>query len=324
MPSPKQPLLYPDDPAIFDVPDRLQNEYHVDLLALRRFYTAISSQGLEESYEGAMARTAVELMVARHARQLLRKTGALAVPDIAPIPASNEEAVDDFYVTTALNIAGGLTDYLSGLTLWKDSAPRPSSIKMAKETGLFPRMRTTNDVVSALIPRNGYRTLVGVAQDGSARLRGEIGRVSVFEKAMTAAEMAELATSREALRSGRDCLYSGTPAIGSALPLKVHWTSAKHLTVEAWVKPDGPGRILDKIAAGGSDGFLIDIVGDNRVRAIVGNKVGGQGANQGRTIAPGQWVHTAMVLDQDSRTAAIYLDGREAYDITDIPVQTVY
>jgi hypothetical protein len=152
-----------------------------------------------------------------------------------------------------------------------------------------------------------------------------MGRVSIFEKAMTADEIASLAVTRDPLKdNGKPCLYTGTPAIGTELPLKGNWTNANELTMEVWLKPAGQGRILDKITPGGSDGFLIDIIGANQVRTIIGSECGGQDKDQPSTIQLDQWTHIALVLNQKTRNATIYINGKKAYELKDLPVQTLY
>jgi hypothetical protein len=71
-----------------------------------------------------------------------------------------------------------------------------------------------------MIPHNPHKIKVGVAQDGSSKMQGEMGRVSIYIKAMTAGEIAALAATRNPISSGGPaCVYSGMPAIGSTLPI---------------------------------------------------------------------------------------------------------
>lgn len=325
-PGRRTPMVIPNNPAFWEIPDTLQNPYHVDLKTLKVFYEKMVQAGLDETYEAAMARTALELMLARDERHRLRLAGTLPKPDIAPIPSCNTEAVEDLYVTNALNIAGGLTDLLEGLTIWENAKPNPTAVAIARQVKLFPPKRTTSDVVpTMMIPRNAHKIKVGVAQDGSAKMQGEMGRVSIFNKAMTAGEIAALAATRNPLKAGDPaCLYSGMPAIESALPVKGNSLMAKQLTLEAWVKPTGQGRILDKITPGGGDGFLLDLIGDNQVRMIIGSKCGGQDKDQASTIQLNQWSHIAAVLNQESANAVIYINGKKAYELQNLPVQTLY
>jgi hypothetical protein len=324
-PGRKTPLVIPNNTAFWELPDSLQNDYHVELKTLNVFYQKMVMAGLDETYEGAMAKTSLELMLARYDRQRMRKAGTLPIPDIKPVPTCNQDAVEDLYATNALNIAGGLTDYMSNLTIWEGSKPNPTAVAIANQVKLFPPKRTTVDLAPMMIPRNAHKIKVGVAQDDSAKMQGEMGRVSIYNKAMTGGEIAALAATRNPIQSGGPaCLYSGLPALGSVLPVKGNALIAKQLTFEAWIKPSGQGRILDKCTPGGSDGFLIDIIGDNQVRMIIGGKCGGQDKDQPSSIPLNQWTHIAAVLNQESSSAVIYINGKKAYEITQIPVQTAY
>lgn len=135
-PGKKALLVFPNDPAFLEIPDSLQSDYHVDLKTLKVFYQKMVQAGLDETYEGAMGRTALELMLARYDRQQMRKAGTLPIPEIKPVPTCNQEAVEDLYATNALNIAGGLTDFMSNLTIWRGSKPNPTAVAIANQVKL--------------------------------------------------------------------------------------------------------------------------------------------------------------------------------------------
>ncbi|MBI9018648.1 MAG: LamG domain-containing protein [Phycisphaerae bacterium] len=324
-PGRKQPLVIPDNPAFWEIPEDLQNDHHVDLRKLRAFYENMVKANLNKTYEGAMARTALELLLARHERQRMRKAGTLPIPNIEPVPTCNQDAVEDMYLTNALNMAGGLTDHLEGLTIWEGNTPSSEAVTIANQVGLSPPKRTAADTLTGMmIPRNRHKTKVGISQGGGP-IAGEVGRTSIFEIAMTAEDIAALAATRGPIKDmAKPCLYTGSPAIGSDLPLKANWTTANELTVEVWIKPAGNGRILDKISIGGSDGFLIDIVGDNQVRTIIGSRSAGVEKDQPSTIQLNQWSHIALVLNQKTKNAILYINGKEVYTLADLPVQTEY
>lgn len=326
-PGGKQPLVFSDDPAFWEVPGDMQNDHHVDLRKLKAFYENMVKADLDETYEGAMARTALELLLARHERQRMRKAGTLPIPDIEPVPTCDQNAVEDLYLTNALNMAGGLTDHLEGLTIWEGKTPSPEAVAIANQVGLFPPKRTAaeaDNLAGMMIPRNRLKTKVGISQGGGP-IAGEVGRISIFERAMTAEEIAALAATRGPLKDRvKPCLYTGTPAIGSDLPIKANWTTANELTMEVWIKPAGNGRILDKISIGGGDGFLIDLVGANQVRTIIGGRSAGMENDLPSTIQLDQWSHISLVLNQKTKNATLYINGKEAYTLTDLPVQTAY
>ena len=103
--------------------------------------------GLDETYEGAMARTALDLLIARYERSNRHEAGTLIEPDINPLPKCNQDEVENFYLIMSRNIAGGLTDYMSGLTIWEAVQPNVRAIKIAKQVNLFPLIRTADDLV---------------------------------------------------------------------------------------------------------------------------------------------------------------------------------
>jgi hypothetical protein len=146
-PGKKQTLVFTPDPDLWNIPEKLKNKYHVDLKKLKIFYEEMARDGLEETYEGAMARTALELLLARYERGKMREAGTLIEPDITPLPKCNQDEVENFYLIMAHNIAGGLTDYMSGLTIWEDVKPNARAIEIAKKVNLFPLMRTADDLV---------------------------------------------------------------------------------------------------------------------------------------------------------------------------------
>lgn len=79
----------------------------------------------------------------------------------------------------------------------------------------------------------------------------------------------------------------------------------KQFFIEAWIKPDRPGgRIIDKITAGGGDGFLVDLHGG--IRFICGNAtmVGDRGPEIGK------WSHIICTLDRDKSIGRMYLNGQ--------------
>jgi hypothetical protein len=147
-PQKKRTLVFPNDPTLWKIPVKLENKYHVDLKKLKFFYEEMVKAGLDETYEGAMARTALDLLIARYERSKMREAGILIEPDIAPLPKCNQDEVEDFYLIMARNIAGGLTDYMSGLTIWEDGKPNARAIEVAKQVNLFPSMRTADDPVN--------------------------------------------------------------------------------------------------------------------------------------------------------------------------------
>jgi uncharacterized lipoprotein YddW (UPF0748 family) len=89
--------------------------------------------GRQDSYEAAEARTALELLVARHER--LQKPSPPS--DLGAIPPANREAVDALYFNTARWMAGGLVDRLAGRSVWQERVA-PEILELARKEGLIP------------------------------------------------------------------------------------------------------------------------------------------------------------------------------------------
>jgi len=174
-----------------------------------------------------------------------------------------------------------------------------------------------------LVPPNTHPVRIGFDQHGGNRFAGEIGRLSLFGRGLSDADVQRLAKlPRSQPVSDRDgLLFSGTPKLHAVLDGSKDWTFEKGLAIEAWIKPDklprGGGRIVDDITPGGSDGFLLDTWPANSLRFIVGSATLGK-----RDVLPvGQWSHVAAVVDPSAGGATLYLNGvplaRQAVEVGD-------
>ncbi len=75
------------------------------------------------------------------------------------------------------------------------------------------------------------------------------------------------------------------------------------ITIDAWINPVATGgRVVDKITAGGADGYLLDTYG-GRVRMIVN----GQSVSGASVIPTGAWSHVTGVYD--GAQMRVYLNG---------------
>ena len=107
---------------------------------------------------------------------------------------------------------------------------------------------------SVEVPQNPHPIRIGSDSSGGSRFAGTIGACRVLGNARTP--------------DGSNSEPQITP------PSNIEVPDFKHgLTLEAWIKPEdaASGRILDKITVGGSDGFLLDVQPENRIRLIVGS-----------------------------------------------------
>jgi len=162
-----------------------------------------------------------------------------------------------------------------------------------------------------LVPSNRHPVRVGIDQGGGNRFAGQVGRLSLFGKGLTEADVRHLAQlERSRPVADRDgLLYSGTPTLHAALDGSTRWTFEKGLAIEAWVKPEnlagGGGRIADDITPGGSDGFLLDTWPGNGLRFIVGTAtLAKRGA-----LPAGRWSHVAATVNPVTGKTTLYLNG---------------
>jgi hypothetical protein len=174
---------------------------------------------------------------------------------------------------------------------------------------------TTNagTATSTVVPANAHPVQIGADQNGGNRFRGELGRVSLFARALDATEIEALAKTGRVLLSGEPSLLLSTDTPG-AVTDSANWGFSEGLTVEAWVKPqklpDSGARLVDKISVGGSDGFLLDTFPGNSLRWICGQTM----FQQPNALPPDRWTHVAAVADPARGGCRLYVDGRLVAD----------
>ena len=164
---------------------------------------------------------------------------------------------------------------------------------------------------TGLIPSNPLNFRFGISQRDGEKFSGKLGRVTLLRRALSEAEIRELAGSQSepvGLKPEDDILFGSTPTLYSEIENSAGWTDTPELTVEAWIHPDagaGSARILDKILPGSSEGFLLDTHPGNSLRLIVGEKT----FMVPDCLKAGQWNHVAVALDAGQHRIELYLDG---------------
>jgi len=165
---------------------------------------------------------------------------------------------------------------------------------------------------TSIVPANAHPVRAGVDQGGGNKFAGELGRISVFAKALNDSGVQALAQLQADMpvASAAGLLFSGRAVPPGALKDSASWDFAPGLTLEAWVKPEqlpgGGGRIVDKITPGGSDGFLLDSHPGNSLRFICGQSQ----LNQKDALPAGRWTHVAGVADPKTGGCRLYVNGK--------------
>jgi hypothetical protein len=150
---------------------------------------------------------------------------------------------------------------------------------------------------------------VGHDSQGANVFSGKRGRASAYGRVLSAAEIAQLAADKGDLSGS---LGKGALSIDRKSPQDTpdaRCDFSRGLTLEAWIQPDSttPGRIFDKITAGGTDGFLFDTHPGDALRLIVGDATLAAPAG---LLKPGAWHHAAATADPASGGLRIYLEGK--------------
>jgi hypothetical protein len=168
-----------------------------------------------------------------------------------------------------------------------------------------------------------HPVVLGRDQAGRHRFSGEIGRVSLLERAATGDEIAGWAAdSKETLRDLPGLLGSwAQPEPGIELLAADRMRPDRSWTVEAWVRPNAlPGsgaRIVDSVTPGGPDGFLLDTHPGNSLRLVVGREQ----LRVPEALPAQRWTHVAAVVDQIDGTQRLFVNGKEVQPPSDAEPQ---
>jgi hypothetical protein len=150
---------------------------------------------------------------------------------------------------------------------------------------------------------------IGHDSQGGNVFSGKRGRASVYPFPRVGKQIAQLAAERDGLPPG---LAQNALSIAEGKPQDIPSEKcdfSRGFTLEAWIKPDSlaPGRIFDKITAGGTDGFLFDTYPGDSLRLIVGEWTLSAPAG---LLKAGNWHHAAATADPATGALRIYLNGK--------------
>ena len=110
-----------------------------------------------------------------------------------------------------------------------------------------------NRSLCPLCRRTSTPLRAGIDQGGGNKFAGELGRISVFAKALSDAEIQALAqlSAEKPVAPAAGLLFSGNAVPPGALKDSAAWDFAPGLTVEAWVKPEPSPTPLPAAGGGG-------------------------------------------------------------------------
>lgn len=164
--------------------------------------------------------------------------------------------------------------------------------------------------VPSMIPSNSLNFKIGATPGNSEKFQGDIGRVSILNRALGEIEIRALVGTQaeDAGLKQQDILFSSTPELYSEIDESTDWTDAREITIEAWIKSADtsmPARIFNKTMPGSEEGLLLDTFPGNGLRLLVGDK---------RFMIPdclksGEWSHVAVAIDANQDRIELYLNG---------------
>lgn len=168
------------------------------------------------------------------------------------------------------------------------------------------------------MPLNKHSIRIGIDSNGENLMPGDFEFASIYLSALEEQDIVEMASGHQ-LESleiqashcwGWKAPENKTTGYHTETYIKFfNQTPLAEFTLEAKIKPNGktPGRIFDKITAGGSDGFLFDTYPGDSLRLIVGNMT--LNAPPG-ILKIGEWQHLAATAIAATGEMRIYLDGK--------------
>ena len=191
-------------------------------------------------------------------------------------------------------------------------------------------------------PENALPLRIGADQEGGNAFAGGIAAIRIYDRALSAAEIAALAKAKPAETAATKPLREWLPGqlkdktvadtvaqvaatatgevaaktvdavacatfAGGFLQIKgdAGFKLPGDFTIEGWIRPTGDNmtcRIVDKITPGGTNGFLLDFYNGN-LRCIVG----GQTVVRGYEPDSGTWTHVAVTCA--GNTITLYVAG---------------
>ncbi|MBI9016584.1 MAG: glycoside hydrolase N-terminal domain-containing protein [Phycisphaerae bacterium] len=210
--------------------------------------------------------------------------------------------------------------------------PQPAeSIEVEK------RIQRVEDIASAKkykITSTNIPLRIGADNNGQNCFVGDIARFSIFNRVLSAKEIADLAARKDAkgIEDMPDCIISDDfvdlskhkyDITGKVVQVErsMHFDGKSFLsiahdeslncnqaiTLEAWIHPETTGtRVIDKSIAGSSQGYLIDTYGGG-LRMISNADTSNPTSKQ--KIPLKVWTHIAATVDGHTGQTTLYING---------------
>ena len=223
----------------------------------------------------------------------------------------------DLRVTSPVFMTAGADEWVAASRTAAGLAPTAEAARAATErhwADFWARSWIfVNGDAASPVPDNHHAVRIGVDSEGGSLFPGALGRVGLYDHALSAAELAQLAAgspqSPAPLALPGRLLELAAPSPGATRPELTQLPLAKGLTWEAWIRPDEnkAGRIMDRMTAGKNDGVLFDTWPGDALRLIVGQRtISAKGV-----LRAGLWQHVAATYEPATGATALYLDGKE-------------
>ena len=161
------------------------------------------------------------------------------------------------------------------------------------------------------VPDNHHPLRIGIDSNGESRFSGAFGRTAIYASALPAAAIAKLAAcdpQNDTPITTDRFISLASPAPGTCRAEFTNANFSRGLTISAWIHPDQlqAGRIVDRMTANGSDGFLFDTWPGNALRLIVG----GSSVLVKDVLNAGTWQHVAATYDPTTAAITLYRNGQ--------------
>ncbi|GAB4135250.1 MAG: hypothetical protein Kow0040_19980 [Thermogutta sp.] len=172
------------------------------------------------------------------------------------------------------------------------------------------------------VPDNEHPIRFGIDQAGGNRFRGDLERVSIWNKALDDAAVKSLSQAPAGLPPDvPDAFFTGSPEPGGLLQDSADTDFSQGMTLETWVKPEhlppGGGRLIDKTTPGQNNGFLLDTYPGNSLRCIVGDHI----LQLPEALPAGERHHVAVTVAPAPGEIKLFHDGvvvaRKRFEVLD-------